>query len=97
MNCTRCNAEAVIKRGNTAYCAKCALARDWEEIVMVVQEGRVEGAPTVSFDEAGDEIKPKKARASKAEQNAAPKEKAKVAADPESNGSSDDLPADPFA
>ncbi|MDH3471916.1 MAG: hypothetical protein OEM94_11425 [Acidimicrobiia bacterium] len=103
MNCTRCNAEAVIKRGNTAYCAKCALARDWEEIIMVVQEGRVDPAPTVSFDDDGNETSPKKAGVSKAEQKAAPeekaapKEKAKVAADPESNGSSDDFPADPFA
>lgn len=96
MTCTRCNAEAVVKRGNTAYCAKCALARDWEEIILIVQEDRVDSAPTVSFDdEPKPEAKPKAKPKAEANPKAEAKPKAKVAADPESNGDSD-LPADPF-
>ncbi len=42
MDCSRCNAEAVVKRGSAAYCAKCALARDWEDVIALVQEDRVD-------------------------------------------------------
>lgn len=45
MDCSRCNAEAVVKRGSAAYCAKCALARDWEDVIAMVQEDRVDVAP----------------------------------------------------
>ena len=87
MNCTRCNAEAVVKRGSAAYCAKCALARDWEDVIAIVQEERVD-LDTVEEVELKGNKKVKKA--------AKGKEPATVAAD--SNGSSgDDLPADPFA
>ncbi|MDH3730338.1 MAG: hypothetical protein OES13_04335 [Acidimicrobiia bacterium] len=85
MDCSRCNAEAIVKRGNAAYCAKCALARDWEDVIAIVQEDRVDVGP------AGEAEAPGEKPAAKA---AAP---AAVAV--ESNGSpdSDDLPADPFA
>lgn len=94
MTCSRCNAEAVVKRGAAAYCAKCALARDWEEIIMIVQEDRVETQPPeVEFTEPAaaveEEPKAKKPKAKK------PKAKTAAAkADPDTNG---ELPADPFA
>lgn len=44
MDCSRCSAEAVVKRGSAAYCAKCALARDWEDVIAMVQEERVDVA-----------------------------------------------------
>ena len=39
--CTRCGASAVVKRGDQSYCGKCALTRDWEEIIAVVQDAAV--------------------------------------------------------
>jgi hypothetical protein len=43
MTCMRCgSAEAVIKRENAFYCAKCVLARDWEEVIALVQRERVD-------------------------------------------------------
>lgn len=41
MECSRCSGEAVVKRDNAVYCGKCALARDWEEIIHVVQMDRL--------------------------------------------------------
>ena len=41
MECSRCGGEAVVKRDNAVYCGKCALARDWEEIIHVVQMDRL--------------------------------------------------------
>lgn len=41
MECSRCGGEAVVKRDNAVYCGKCALARDWQEIIHVVQQDRV--------------------------------------------------------
>ena len=41
MECSRCGGEAVVKRDNAVYCGKCALARDWEEVIHVVQRERV--------------------------------------------------------
>ncbi len=54
MNCSRCGAaEAVLKRDAAFYCGKCALARDWEEVIALVQEELVavaaEAAPTIDF------------------------------------------------
>ena len=92
MTCSRCSAEAVVKRGAATYCAKCALARDWEEIVMIVQEDRVEVAPSgVDFGDApASEASPEEVAVEQ------PKQKVKTAAkaDPDTNG---ELPADPFA
>ena len=36
MLCTRCGAAAVVKRGEQYFCGRCALTRDWEEIIAVV-------------------------------------------------------------
>ena len=41
MECTRCGGEAVVKRDNAVYCGKCAMARDWEEIIHVVQTDKL--------------------------------------------------------
>ncbi len=87
MNCSRCGAaEAVLKRDAAFYCGKCALARDWEEVIALVQEERVtlakDAAPTIDFgspnggEPAGVGSSP--------------------AAAPAGTGSAD-LPADPFA
>jgi RNA polymerase subunit RPABC4/transcription elongation factor Spt4 len=93
VTCSRCSAEAVVKRGAATYCAKCALARDWEEIVMIVQEDRVEVAPSgVDFGDVPASEAPREEVA--AEQ---PKPKVKAVAaktDPDTNG---ERQADPFA
>ena len=39
MTCTRCGADAAIKRDNAYYCGRCAVARDWGEIIALVQDG----------------------------------------------------------
>ena len=73
MNCSRCGAaEAVVKRDAAFYCGKCALARDWEEVIALVQEERVavSAAPSIEFDVGGAE----------------PAEAAPAAAAPSSNG-----------
>ncbi len=54
MACTRCGGDAVVKRDSAFYCGKCALARDWHEVIQIVQDARVEtpvagqGAQTVA-------------------------------------------------
>ena len=42
MVCVRCGAAAVVTRSNEFYCGKCALTQDWEEIIAIVQDARVE-------------------------------------------------------
>lgn len=83
MNCSRCNAEAVVKRGSAAYCAKCALARDWEDVIAIVQEERVD-LETVDVVELEGSKR-------------VTKNKAVVTADGNGRGAADHLPADPFA
>ncbi|MDP8959338.1 MAG: hypothetical protein M3N51_09120 [Actinomycetota bacterium] len=41
MVCTRCGAQALVKQGAVAYCARCALARDWEDVIALAQQARV--------------------------------------------------------
>lgn len=93
LNCSRCNAEAVVKRGSAAYCAKCALARDWEDVIAIVQEDRVD----IDAVEVVEMVPPPTAKA--AEPAAEGKEPAAAAVAADSNGgrSSEGLPADPFA
>ena len=58
MNCSRCGAsEAVVKRDAAFYCGKCALARDWEEVIALVQEERVSvsAGASVEFDVGASE------------------------------------------
>ena len=43
MRCSRCGATAVVTRGEQYFCGRCALARDWEEIIAIAQEAT--GAP----------------------------------------------------
>jgi hypothetical protein len=82
MNCSRCGAaEAVVKRDAAFYCGKCALARDWEEVIALVQEERVNVGATIAFD-------------SPASVSAGTPAINTTLAAPASNG---DLPADPFA
>jgi len=93
VTCSRCSAEAVVKRGAATYCAKCALARDWEEIVMIVQEDRVEiASPAVDFSDAQATDEP--ATDEVAEQQKEAVSAAVAKADPDTNG---ELSADPFA
>lgn len=104
MDCSRCNAEAVVKRGSAAYCAKCALARDWEDVIAMVQEEQID-MESVEMVELQDNKKVKKsAPAPQADAEPAPdgdaaddKQPASVAADANGSGPSDELPADPFA
>lgn len=39
MTCTVCGAEAAIKRDAAYYCGKCAVARDWGDVIAMVQDG----------------------------------------------------------
>ncbi len=39
MTCSRCGAEAVIRRDAAYYCGKCAVARDWGDVIAMVQAG----------------------------------------------------------
>jgi hypothetical protein len=56
MNCSRCGAaEAVLKRDAAFYCGKCALARDWEQVIALVQEERVDMSPSNEFG-GGDAV-----------------------------------------
>jgi hypothetical protein len=38
MRCSRCGETAVVQREGGYFCGRCALTRDWEEIVRLVQE-----------------------------------------------------------
>lgn len=85
MECSRCGGEAVVKRDNAVYCGKCALARDWEEVIHVVQADRLTidtkpagGGPGSKPAATAVDSKPAPATAADAEPAAAP-------------------PADPFA
>jgi hypothetical protein len=88
LECSRCGGEAVVKRDNAVYCGKCALARDWEEVIHVVQADRL----TIDTKPAGGGPASKPAanpaESSPAEAVDAAAEAAPAAAPP---------PADPFA
>lgn len=42
MECSRCGGDAVVKRGDSFFCGNCAINRDWQEIIALVQDARVE-------------------------------------------------------
>ena len=42
MSCTHCGAGAVLKRGDTYFCGKCAIAADWQGIIAAIQDARVD-------------------------------------------------------
>jgi hypothetical protein len=54
MVCIRCGEPAIVKRDDGFYCGKCALTRDWQEIVGVIQDARVD-TPVAGDDEHDDE------------------------------------------
>ena len=84
MECTRCGGEAVVKRDNAVYCGKCAMARDWEEIIHVVQT-----------DKLLIDTKPKGAKpSSKGPDTSVPSEDAPAVTHAEDETQA---PADPFA
>ena len=61
MTCTVCGAEAAIRRDAAFYCGKCAVARDWGDVIAMVQEGphggeRVEFDGAVDADDAGSPV-----------------------------------------
>jgi hypothetical protein len=86
MTCARCGADAAVKRDNAFYCAKCAMARDWEDVIAMVQEERVSMGANVDFSANGaDGVK---------NPGAPPAQAASATAAAGSNG---DLPADPFS
>jgi hypothetical protein len=49
----------VVKRDDGYYCGKCALTRDWQEIIGVIQDARVDtpvaGGPIESDDAVGSD------------------------------------------
>ena len=81
----------MVKRGSAAYCAKCALARDWEDVIAIVQEDTVDIEAVVEVELQGDKKVKKAAKADQA------KEPAAVTADSNGSGANEELPADPFA
>lgn len=52
MNCSRCEAKAVVRRGEAVYCGKCAMARDWEEVIQFIQTERVARPSNKPIDSA---------------------------------------------
>jgi hypothetical protein len=44
MQCSRCEATAVVKRSDGYFCGKCAVTRDWEEIIAVIQDATPDDA-----------------------------------------------------
>jgi hypothetical protein len=42
MNCTSCGSEAVVKRGETYFCGKCAINADWQQVIASIQDAVVE-------------------------------------------------------
>jgi len=55
MICTQCGDSAVVKRDDGYYCGKCALTRDWREIIDVIQDATVE-APVAGEPELPDHV-----------------------------------------
>ena len=87
MECSRCGGEAVVKRDNAVYCGKCALARDWEEVIHVVQADRL----AIDTKPAG------KSPASKPAAISVDSEPVEVQAEAEPAAATEAPPADPFA
>ena len=42
MKCSRCDADAVKRRGDLYFCGRCAVAADWQALITAVQDARVE-------------------------------------------------------
>ena len=54
MTCNRCGADAAIKRDNAYYCGRCAVERDWGEIIAQVQDGP-HSSEKVVFDDRSED------------------------------------------
>ena len=50
MTCSRCGEDAAIRRDSAYYCGRCAVARDWGDIIATVQDGG-RASERVVFDE----------------------------------------------
>lgn len=42
MKCTRCNSEAVMKRGDVYLCGSCSISADWQRLIAAIQDARVD-------------------------------------------------------
>jgi len=42
MKCSRCNADAVRLRGDAYFCGRCAVAADWQDLIAMIQDARVD-------------------------------------------------------
>ena len=42
MKCSRCDAIATVERGNTFYCEPCSVRADWQELIVLIQDAKVE-------------------------------------------------------
>ena len=103
VDCSRCDAKAVVRRGEAVYCGKCAMARDWEEVIQFIQTERVgmksapksaDTAPApAAADRPGgqDEMKTRPARKPEPAPQAEAATPERAAAEPAAP------PADPFA
>ena len=92
MECSRCGGEAVVKRDNAVYCGKCALARDWEEVIHVVQADKL----TLDSKPATGSPAGKPAETGSTASIPAPEPRVEVEAAPAVEAASAAPPADPF-
>jgi hypothetical protein len=42
MKCRNCQADAVVKRGDTYFCGRCSISADWQMLIASIQDARVE-------------------------------------------------------
>jgi hypothetical protein len=42
MKCSRCNADAVVRRGESSYCGTCSISVDWQTLIAAIQDARVD-------------------------------------------------------
>jgi hypothetical protein len=42
MKCIRCGGDAVVKRADDHYCGNCAITLDWQQLITLVQDARVD-------------------------------------------------------
>ena len=92
MECSRCGGEAVVKRDNAVYCGKCALARDWEEVIHVVQADKL----TLDTKPATGSPASKPAESTSAASIPAPEPRVEVETAPAASAPEAPPPADPF-
>ena len=42
MKCSRCKADAVRLRGEQYLCSRCSVSADWQDLIAMIQDARVE-------------------------------------------------------